>query len=193
MGQLHKNSDRIRNILEGNYTSKTKVQSGYKKEKILHTEGDVWDENGKTWTIKNGIKQTISKLDYIRKYMMMPLLCPQCGCRMKKRLDKKFWSLKRKCFDCTIEEDTQRMIDGTFNQYEKEYISKNIKSWLHDIEAAIGDYVNLKPTNYVTEDGQIEDWVGGHDKEELSNILNKQIEDFKEKAKDFINSETEAK
>ena len=41
------------------------TQIGYTKEYVEHKEGDVWEENGKQWTIKNGIKQTVTKLDAV--------------------------------------------------------------------------------------------------------------------------------
>jgi len=192
MGTLQKNSGRIKNILEGNYTGKSKIQIGYKKKKEDYVEGDVWEENGKTWTIRNGVKQTVSKLDAVREFTKMPLCCPKCGRRMKKKLDKKFWRLKRYCFDCTIEEDTQRMIDGTFKEYEKEIITKNVCAWLIDMETSIAEYVKEANINRnITEDGQREDWANGQSEDELKEILTKQIDEFKEKAKDYIISNTE--
>ena len=187
MGQLQKNSGRIKNILEGKYTSKSKIQIGYKKKYEEHLDGDIWEEAGKWWTIRNGIKQTVSKLDVVREFMNMPLLCPKCGQRMNKKLDRKFWRLKRQCFDCTIEEDTQRMIDGTFTEYEKETITKNVCAWIQDMEASITEYVVEANINRnITEDGQREDWSGGQTTEELRDLLTAQMTEFKKKAKDFI-------
>ena len=46
---------RMRNIITKDYTAKTVTQVGYTKAQIEHKEGDVWEENGKKWTIKNNI------------------------------------------------------------------------------------------------------------------------------------------
>ena len=54
---------RARNLVNKKFTDKTKIQSGYQKVYSKHTEGDVWEESGKTWTIKNGIRQNITKLE----------------------------------------------------------------------------------------------------------------------------------
>ena len=51
---------RIRNIVNKDYTSKTKSQSGYKRSSKRHKEGDIWEEGGKQWTIKNGLKQNLT-------------------------------------------------------------------------------------------------------------------------------------
>lgn len=179
---IEKNAQRIKNILAGDYKGRTKVLVGYKKKQIEHKESDVWEEDGKTWTIKDGIKQNVTKLDAIRDFIKMPYICPKCNTPMKKDLDKKFWRMKRQCFDCTIEEDTQKMVEGTFKDYEKELVTKNIKNWMTDIEVAIKDYINsANINNNVTEDGQVETWVGGYSKKELHKIFKKQIKQIKER------------
>ena len=54
------NLRRVKNILDGNYTGKTLTSIGYKKVNERHEDGDVWEEGGKTWTIKNGIKRNVT-------------------------------------------------------------------------------------------------------------------------------------
>lgn len=55
--------------------------------KVQHVEGERWEENGKTWTIKNGLRQSISVLDAAR----MPHWCPKCSKPMNNRFDRKFF------------------------------------------------------------------------------------------------------
>ena len=62
-----KDVERARNLIQGKTDDSTETQIGYSKKRVDHKEGDVWTENRKTWTIKNGIKQTVSKLDSIKK------------------------------------------------------------------------------------------------------------------------------
>jgi len=52
-----KDVNRLRNLITKKYGDSTGVQSGYKKQIEDHVEGDEWEENGKQWTIKNGIKR----------------------------------------------------------------------------------------------------------------------------------------
>ena len=49
---------------------------GYSKKQEFHGEGDVWEEDGRQWTIKNGIKQNVTKLDKAKKEVTLPLFCP---------------------------------------------------------------------------------------------------------------------
>jgi len=54
---------RMRNLITKDYTAKTTTQVGYTKTQIDHKEGDIWEEKGKTWTIRDGIKENVTKLD----------------------------------------------------------------------------------------------------------------------------------
>ena len=47
-----KDVNRMRNLISGKVTDKTAIQSGYEKHQETHKEGDVWEEDGKKWTIK---------------------------------------------------------------------------------------------------------------------------------------------
>ena len=53
-----KDVNRARNLITGNTGASTGTQIGYSKKEEDHKEGDIWTEGRKTWTIKNGIKQT---------------------------------------------------------------------------------------------------------------------------------------
>ena len=61
----------MRNLITGNAGSSSETQIGYSKKEVERKEGDVWEENKKTWTIKNGIKQTVPKLDSKKKYLCL--------------------------------------------------------------------------------------------------------------------------
>ena len=91
-----KDVNRLRNLIQGKTGDSSNTQVGYNTKQKDYKEGDVWTENKKTWTIKNGIKQTISKLDKIKKEVFMPLCCPKCGNVMKKRLDKPHYKIHKK-------------------------------------------------------------------------------------------------
>ena len=56
----HSDVERLRNLVKKDYTAKTKLQTGYQKKLNKYKEGDIWEESGKKWTIKNGIKQNSS-------------------------------------------------------------------------------------------------------------------------------------
>lgn len=176
------NLKRVKNILSGDYTGKISTSIGYQKTNEKHIEGDIWEEEGKTWTIKNGIKRTLTKLDSVRKTVRMPLTCPNCNNIMRSKQDKKSWHIKGICFNCLIQEDTNKIIKGTFKEYEKETIIKNMKSYISHVGDYFDDYIdNLDEQHFITEQGDVEKWTKGITKEKLKELFSKQIEEFKNK------------
>ena len=67
-----KDVQRLRNLITGKYGNKTVVGVGYKKAEEFHEEGDIWEEDGRKWTIRKGIKQNITKLDTAKKFHLTP-------------------------------------------------------------------------------------------------------------------------
>lgn len=148
---------RVRNIVNKDFTAKTKSQTGYQKKYSHHKEGDIWDEGGKQWTIKNGIKQNITKLDKAKKAIRMPLCCPKCGNRMKKRLDEKMFKVHGFCFDCVVEYETSLKHAGLYEEYEKKMTQGNILGFIDNLQAWITESLH-DDISMVTEQGDVEDW-----------------------------------
>ena len=84
--------ERMRNLITGKHGKKTTLGIGYTKKQKHHEEGDVWEEDGRTWTIKDGIKQNITKLDKAKKAHLMPIFCPDCSKPMTYWQDKNFYN-----------------------------------------------------------------------------------------------------
>ena len=163
-----KDVSRMRNLITGKTGASTGTQIGYNKEQIDYKEGDVWTENKKTWTIKNGIKQTISKLDKIKKEVFMPLCCPECNKVMKKRLDKPNYNVHKKCHDCVVEFEHKLRIRGEYNNYIKNLENKNSLNIVNEMESYLLDAINTSNSGFVSEDGVIEKWKGGINKVEFT-------------------------
>ena len=166
-----KDVQRARNLIMGNTGDSTGTQIGYKKEIKEYKEGDIWTEGRKTWTIKNGIKQTVSKLDKIKKEVFMPLSCPCCGKIMKKRLDKPNYKIHKKCFDCVIEFEAKLRYKGEYEDYKKRLITKNSIDIVNEVESYLLEAINSSNSSFVSEDGVIEKWVGGIDKKEYTKSI----------------------
>ena len=159
-----KDVERARNLIMGKTGASTGTQVGYNKKENKHKEGDIWTENKKTWTIKNGIKQTISKLDNIRKEIFMPLCCPECNKIMKHRFDKDNHRIHKKCFDCVIKFEHKLRNEKKYDKYIKNLKTNNNITTLDEVESYLLDAINKSNNSYVSEDGVIERWVGGIDK-----------------------------
>tara|TARA_R110001606_G_scaffold372749_1_gene529898 strand:+ start:34 stop:654 length:621 start_codon:yes stop_codon:yes gene_type:complete len=189
-----KDVDRLRNLVQGKVGSSSETQVGYKKKQIDYKEGDVWKENRKTWTIKNGIKQTISKLDIIKKEVFMPLSCPECSKIMKHRLDKPNFKIHKKCMNCVIDfEGKLKHVPGRYEKYLKELELKNNLTRLDNIEAMLLETANISNDGYVSENGVIERWVGGIDKNQFSKDIKKYSAKTRKKLENELNDSERTK
>ena len=189
-----KDVNRARNLIMGNSGASTGIQIGYNKKVEDYKEGDVWTEGRKTWTIKNGIKQTVSKLDVIKKEVHMPLSCPCCGKIMKHRLDKPNYKIHKKCFDCVVEfEGKLKHVPGRYEKYLKELKLKNNLASLDELESYLLDAVNTSNSGYVSEDGVVERWVGGIDSEKWTKDIKKYSSKTREKLEKELNDEKRTK
>ena len=168
---------RMRNIVTKNYTKSVNTQVGYKSSE-RKVEGDVWEESGKSWTIKNGITQSISKMQSVRDLIKMPLTCPNCGNIMKGQFDKHHWKINKKCLGCVTDEETELKINGTFEAKKKELFKKSKIAEINDITEEFNEWLENSNT-FVTEIGEVEDWAGGLNKAELKSKFKKELLDWK--------------
>ena len=166
---------RVRNLVNKDFTSSTKQQAGYSKTSQYHTEGDIWEENGKQWTIKNGIKQNITKLDREKAATRIPLKCPKCSGSMNHRLHKKMFRIHGVCFECTLEYETSLREAGLYEQYEKQMMRNNMEGFLKDLELWVHDKVSEIDT-FVTEQGDVEDWK--HNRKKYEDDITKKVIEY---------------
>ena len=178
---------RMRNLATKNYGAKTVIQSGYQKKSNKRVEGDVWEERGKTWTIKNGIKQTISKLDSARNHMRMPTHCPKCNTRMRNSAHKFMYVRFKHCLHCQTKFEFDLQESGKFQDWRKNKIQDNFDRWLKRITEDFAEFMAGKDSKkQITEAGLIEDWSGGQTDEQIIDQFNKHIESEKEKLKKVL-------
>ncbi len=110
-------------------------------------EGDVWEDiNGKKWTIKNGIRQTVTKLDDAKT----PHWCPKCSKPMNHRFDIKFWRIRGHCFDCNVKFETELRRQGKWKDFEQKIMLRNYISAAKDRLQELQHYLtNLSKPEYL--------------------------------------------
>ena len=182
-----KDVERVRNLVQGKGNSSSESQVGYKKKIIKYKEGDVWTENKKTWTIKNGIKQTISKLDKIKKEVYMPLCCPKCNKVMKAQLDKPNYRIHKKCLNCVIEFEHKLRHTGKYDNYIKKLKAKNSLNMIDEMESYLLSAINTTNDTFISEQGELERWIGGVDKKKLIKDIEKSVKIRRESIKKELN------
>ena len=163
---------RMRNIITKNTGDKTGIQVGYAKQTIEYKDGDVWEESGKQWTIKNGLKQTVTKFDSLKKLVVLPLSCPCCSKPMKfNDINKKMWSIHNMCFDCVIDMEAKIKFEGKWDEYESKMLNSNKNAEVNDLEASIEEFLKSQDNSYITEQGDVESWNGGKiNEDEIKNV-----------------------
>lgn len=171
---------RMRNLITGKSGDRTQVLGGWENKIEEHKEGDTWEEGGKKWTIKNGVKQSITKLDKFKHLISMPLTCPNCRKPMKADdLNKKMYSIHKMCLNCVIDMEAKIKLEGKWDDYAKNIMNSNKNASLEEFEQALDSWLDEKDT-FVTEQGDIESWQGG-DKTELYKQLKEKISELREK------------
>lgn len=169
---------RMRNLITGKSGDRTQILGGWENKIEEHKEGDTWEEDGKKWTIKNGIKQSITKLDKFKHLISLPLTCPNCKEPMRSdELNKKMYSIHKMCLDCVVKMEDKIKLEGKWDDYAKNVMNQNKNASLEEFEQALDSWLEDKDT-FVTEQGDIESWQGG-DKEKLHKELKDKIAELR--------------
>lgn len=167
-----KDVNRLRNLVTGNSDKSTQVGVGYEKSYIERSEGEIWEEDGRKWTIKNGIKQNIPKNPIGNN---IPLFCPECKQIMNNPYDKNFYTLHGRCFNCQVSFETKLKIQNKWEEYEQQIINSDIDNLIKDYSNWIDDEIQKTTNSYITERGEEEVWMGdikGRLLEEKENTIN---------------------
>ena len=159
-----KDVQRLRNVISGNSSNRTTEGIGYTKQQEVRNEGDIWTENGRQWTIKDGIKQNITRLDKA-KDAVMPLFCPSCGNVMKKRLDPPTYKVFRRCYDCQAKFEMKLQHKGLFEDWKKELDNAAIIELQQYYQDWLTDSLNESNSSFISEAGEVQNWKGGVNKE----------------------------
>tara|TARA_Y100000361_G_scaffold88753_1_gene78920 strand:+ start:219 stop:794 length:576 start_codon:yes stop_codon:yes gene_type:complete len=179
-----KDVERIRNLVKGKSGDRVTSGVGYNKSSVEdHKEGDVWEANGKTWTIKDGIKENVTKLDKFKK-AAVPLFCPSCKQVMDKQLDPFYYKSYGTCVDCRAEFETKLKLSGNWEKHTDETYNKEIDNHIEEYKNYIKNALSKSNNSFITEAGDIEKWVGGIDKERAEQSMKeviKYLESLKKK------------
>lgn len=104
------------------------VVGQYVPKQVKREEGERWiDADGKEWEMKNGIAQSISKLQDAKT----PWWCPTCKKTMTK-LDTAAWRVHAKCLDCVSKDETKLKLEGKWDLERRKGELRNTIAYLKD-------------------------------------------------------------
>ena len=163
MSKKLKNVKAVREMIAGTHKTQTKtnVSFGEKKTFVKREVGDRWtDDDGTLWEQKKGYKVKLGKLSELRQNLNKFPNCKKeiCTCTNHKRNDIKMKTIHGMCFDCVIEMEHKLKIEGKYEEYEREKILANMKSWLKGAEVEKEALKTALKAKFVNEDGSIEEW-----------------------------------
>jgi len=171
-----KDVQRARNLIQGKVDAKTGEGIGYSKKQEFYEEGDVWEVDGRKWTIKDGIKQNITKLDKAKKAYSMPLLCPNCKNVMKKRIDKQFYNIHKTCFDCVVDFEAELKKQGKWEKYQKDIKNNELDNKIIEFKAWVKDKMSESNNSFISEAGDVEKWDGNINKDLVDKNIKEVVE-----------------
>ena len=150
--------------MTGKHNSKNGQSVGYSKKEEFHKEGDVWEVDGRKWTIKDGIRQNVTKMDRAKKAYLKPLMCPKCDKIMNKGADPGYYNQFGHCFKCFKKFETHMIAMGLWDGFVK---------WYKDL---VKESLEASNAGFVAENGDVESWNGGLDKARVIEALDETIE-----------------
>lgn len=163
---------RVRNLIQGKYGDSTQTVVGYSGPVYQkHKEGDVWEQDGKTWIIKEGVRFPITKLNKARELTRIPLACPRCGKALNTRLDKKMYPIHGMCFDCVIKMEEQLKEQGLYEAYEQSMVQGNLLGFATRLRDTLKDLQEHPEMGVASDEGSYENW-GKIPKSFLENLNN---------------------
>ena len=167
--------NRMRNLVQGKHGKKIGQSVGYKKSNITYKEGDIWEVDGRKWTIKDGLKQNITKLDKAKKLHQLPIFCPSCKSKMHTDIDKPYYNIHKKCFNCVVEFEHHLKTSGLYESYVKRINNADIDGVIEDFKSYIESELTISNNNFITEQGDVERWVGKPNVDKVLEGLDKTI------------------
>ena len=158
-----KDFERLRNLMQGKYGEKTRSSVGFTKAEEFYNEGDVWESDGRTWTIKDGIKQNLTKLDKAKKAHTMPLFCPNCN-KLMKRVDKPYYNIYKYCLNCHAKAEDKLKAEGKYEEHYNKINNKILDGRIEEFKQYVEEKLSESNDSFVSENGEVEKWVGKVDK-----------------------------
>ena len=120
------------------------------------------------------------RLKKLRKKYNVAYKCPRCDKILNKDQDIKFYKMVGMCLGCKVNEDTQMKIDGTFDEYQYNFMYNNLMAFLENAERDVVDVQNLlADAQYVNQDGTIEKWDLPYTTEEMQEKIKNDFESLK--------------
>jgi hypothetical protein len=80
---------------------------------------------------------------------------------MKPHLDKKWFKMYKRCFNCQVDFEAAIRREGLWEEYQKNMFNSDIDGLTQEFELWINDQIEYSGIqSYITEAGDVEKWTG---------------------------------
>ena len=137
----------------------TKLTFGWTPQHVERKEGEEWvDADGKRWTKKNGLIQSVTKLDGFKT----PWWCPKCGTPLN-GIHLKAYKKAGHCHECMLKEEMELKQSGKWHDVIVEKGRQNHIAAIRDkIQELQSYHDNLSQPEFIHADNEkilmIEKW-----------------------------------
>jgi hypothetical protein len=94
---------------------------------------------------------------------------------MDKQLDSHYFKAYGECLDCRATTETQMKIAGTWVNYVNTTFNLEIDQQIEEYKSYFDNILSEGKEGYVSENGEVQKWVGGIDKERAQNALKEMV------------------
>jgi len=136
-----------------------KLTFGWRPQQVERQEGEIWEDvDGKKWTKKNGLVQTVTKLDGFKT----PWWCPKCGTPLNGH-HLKAYKRAGHCHECMLKEEMELKQSGKWEETIIEKGRQNHMAIIRDKIQELQNYhENLSQPEFIHADNEkilmIEKW-----------------------------------
>jgi hypothetical protein len=95
---------------------------------------------------------------------------------MDKQLDPFYFKAYNECLDCRTVTETQMKVAGTWQDYTNQTFNAEIDQQIQEYKNWFETILQDTANGYVSENGEVQKWVGGIDKEKAQQSLDDVIE-----------------
>ena len=94
---------------------------------------------------------------------------------MDKQLDPFYFKSYGQCLDCRSKFETKLKIEGKWQDYVNSTFNAEIDKQIEEYKSYFESILSEGNQGYVSENGEIQKWVGGIDKERAQNSLDEMV------------------
>ena len=93
-----------------------------------------------------------------------------------KRVDKPYYNVHKYCLHCHARAEDKLKAEGKYEEHYNEINNKTIDGRIEEFKQYINEKLKESNNSFVSENGEVEKWVGGLDADKVEEYTNQAIQ-----------------